>query len=327
MEYWLDVDTGIDDAIALLAAAGDMPQASVLGLVSTVAGNVDLASVYANTRAVLTAAGRADVPVFRGADTPLVRPRIDAAYVHGATGLGGVHLPAGENPDAGDLVALLRTLEGRPDGTVCLVATGPLTNVALLARLAPDVVRRKVGRTVWMGGGRGLGNTTPAAEFNAFADPEAVAVVLSVLTPVTVVQLGTTRLAYLTGSDVRELEGLGPRGRLARALLEDPAYGGMSRPDRVIVHDAVAFLEALHPGDLFETRREPVQVDLSGGPSYGATLMGRHALGPEADISGEPRRERFVTRLREALGTGIGTGTETRGVQSGTGVVPARPDP
>lgn len=265
---------------------------------------MDLASVFVNTRKVLTAAGRADVPVFRGADRPLVRPRVDAAYAHGATGLGSVGLPPGENPCAGDLLALVRRLEGCPDGGICLVATGPLTNVALLARLAPELLRRKVDRTVWMGGGQGLGNITPAAEFNAFADPEAVSVVLEALSPVTMVQLGTTRVAYLTRAEVRDLGDLGPRGQLARILLEDPAYGGMSHPDRVIVHDAVALLEALRPGDLFGSRREPVEIDLSGGPSYGATLMGLGARGPYADISGEPDRERFVLRLREALREG-----------------------
>lgn len=300
MQVWLDVDTGIDDAIALLAASGGLA-GDRFGFVSTVSGNVGLLSVVENTRRVLAAAGRDDVDVYRGADRPILREPIDAADVHGKSGLGSVSMAPARRPLAGDLLDLTQRLALQPDGDVCLVATAPLTNVALLARLAPELLRRKVGRTVWMGGGRGTGNTTAAAEFNAYADPEAAAIALEVLAPVTVVHLGTTRSAYLTAGEVASFGDLGARGILARNLLQDPAYQGISKPDRVIVHDAVALLEALAPGEIFATTRETIQVDLSGGPSYGATLCGRRTTGPDADWSGAPVRERFVAGLRAAL--------------------------
>ena len=300
MEYWLDVDTGIDDAIALLAASRLLP-GGTFRWVSTVAGNVTLENVLDNTRRVLAQAGRDDVPVFRGADRPLVRERVDAAYVHGDSGLGSVRLPPPTRPTEGDLTDLLRRLREVEDGSLCLVATGPLTNIALLARTSPDLFARKVVRTVWMGGGKGLGNITPAAEFNAFADPEAASVALKVLSPVTVVHLGTTHSAYLEARDTEDFAGRGRLGRLARALLTDPAYSGTSTRERIIVHDAVALLEAVFPGALFETSRERLEVDLSGGPGYGATLLARHATAPEVDWSGPPDRKRFVERLGLAL--------------------------
>lgn len=305
MQYWLDVDTGIDDAVALLAAAG-LLRGPALAFVSAVAGNVGLAAVLENTRRVLAAAGRDDVDVYAGADRPIVRPVVDASYVHGPSGLGAVVLPAATRPPAGGLLALLARLEAAADGTLCLVATGPLTNIALIARLAPDVVRRKVARTVWMGGGRGLGNVTVAAEFNAFADPEAAAIALDVLAPVTVVDLRTTHRAYLTPAEVRDLGRLsGVLGPLARRVLEDPAYGGPHpghEQRHVVVHDAVALLEAVRPGTMFAVRRERVEVDLSGGPSYGATLVGAKARGPESDWPETPDRARFAALLAEALG-------------------------
>lgn len=302
MFYWLDVDTGIDDAVALLAAAGTL-KGETFAWITTVAGNVGLGAVQENTRRVMAAAGRDDVPVYIGVDGPLVRDVVDAAYAHGTSGLGSVALPPASRPPAGDLRAALARLEAMEDKSVVLVPTGPLTNIAILCRLAPDVMRAKIARTVWMGGGRGRGNVTVAAEFNAYADPEAVAIVLDVLSPVTVVDLNTTHAAVLTRDEVAALESIGtPLSRLARQLLEDPAYGGSpASAGRVIVHDAVAFLEALHPGAMFDTERLPVQVDLSHGPSYGATLVGRKAKGPMADWPGAPRRERFVELLREAL--------------------------
>lgn len=301
--YWLDVDTGMDDAVALLAACGSLPGGR-FAWISTVAGNVGLDAVFDNTLRVMAAAGRGDVAVYVGADGPLVRDRVDATYAHGVSGLGSVVLPLADRPPAGGLRAMLDHLEATDDGSVVLVATGPLTNIALLCRLAPGIMRAKIARTVWMGGGRGRGNVTVAAEFNAYADPEAVAVALDVLAPVTVVDLVTTHALALSRDEVASLDSLGTlRGSLARRLLDDPAYGGGSGPaDRVVVHDAVAFLEALHPGVMFETARLPVQVDLSHGPSYGATWVGGKARGPVADWPGVPARERFVEMLRAALG-------------------------
>src|SRR5205823_9039370 len=163
----LDCDPGHDDAIALLLALAS-PEVELLG-VTTVAGNQTVEKTTANAIRILELVGREDVPVARGADRPLVREPFVAAYVHGESGLDGPDLP----PARGEPVAqhavdfLAERLAGKT-----LVATGPLTNVALLLALHPEA---RPDRIVLMGGAIAEGNVTPAAEFNVWADPEAAA--------------------------------------------------------------------------------------------------------------------------------------------------------
>src|SRR5205823_11275353 len=161
----LDCDPGHDDAIALLLALAS-PEVELLG-VTTVAGNQTVEKTTANAIRILELVGREDVPVARGADRPLVREPFVAAYVHGESGLDGPDMPAARGgPVAEHAVEFLAE---RVAGTT-LVATGPLTNVALLLALHPDA---RPDRIVLMGGAIAEGNVTPAAEFNIWADPEA----------------------------------------------------------------------------------------------------------------------------------------------------------
>src|SRR5213078_2758837 len=186
----IDCDPGHDDAIALLLALAS-PEVDILG-VTSVAGNQTLEKTTANAIRVLEFAGRGDVPVAAGAERPLVREPYVAAYVHGETGLDGPDLPpARREPVDQHAVDFLAE---RIDGAT-LVATGPLTNVALL--LARD---EQAGpeRIVLMGGAIAEGNVTPAAEFNIWADPEAAARVFSSGLDVTMVGLDVTHQALLT---------------------------------------------------------------------------------------------------------------------------------
>src|SRR5438876_7354016 len=159
----IDCDPGHDDAIALLLALAS-PEVKLLG-VTSVAGNQTVDKTTANAIRVLEFAGRADVPVAAGADRPLIREQFVAAEVHGETGLDGPALP----PPQGRPVAehAVDFLAERLGPGVVLVPTGPLTNIALLLERG---VRPE--RIVLMGGSIGLGNVTPAAEFNVWADPE-----------------------------------------------------------------------------------------------------------------------------------------------------------
>ncbi len=194
---FVDVDTGIDDAFALLYACAE-PQARLVG-VSTVVGNVSLANATRNTRAVLALAGRADIPVAPGAAVPLAPEPRDARAVHGATGLGYASLsdpaePAHAAHAVDALIAAARTHAGR----LLLVATGPLTNIALAAMREPELPRL-VKRFVIMGGAYlGGGNVTPSAEFNIWHDPEAARIVFRAFggpggAPVIAVGLDVTR--------------------------------------------------------------------------------------------------------------------------------------
>ncbi len=171
----IDTDCGIDDAIAIMMALAH-PEAEIIG-VTTVSGNVDVDQVTENVLRLLTYFDRGDIPVFRGASHALVQGRVRAADVHGENGIGGVELPEapmGARPDTAP-VGLAALIREHPGATV--VTLGPLTNLAITLNLFPDVASR-VGRLVVMGGGIEVGNVTRFAEFNFYADPEAVQFVL-----------------------------------------------------------------------------------------------------------------------------------------------------
>ena len=170
----IDCDPGHDDAIAILLALGS-PEVEVRA-VTTVAGNQTLDKTTRNALAILELAGRSDIPVAAGAEAPLRRPLVTAAGVHGESGLDGANLPEPQaraiDKHAADLLD-----EMIEPGDV-LVPTGPLTNVAMLLERHPEV-RQRLAAIVWMGGATQVGNITPAAEFNAFVDPEAAATVFA----------------------------------------------------------------------------------------------------------------------------------------------------
>ena len=213
----LDCDPGHDDAIALLLALGS-DELELRG-VTTVAGNQTLEKTTANAIRVLELAGRAEIPVAAGAGRPLVRePRV-AADVHGETGLDGPDLPPPRaRPSTEHAVDFLAE---RIDGAT-LVATGPLTNVALLLARHPEA---RPERIVLMGGAIAEGNVTPAAEFNIWADPEAAQRVFTSGLDVTMVGLDVTHRALVTPEQMR---GVGPhrrgRGRAARVLRRLPPF-------------------------------------------------------------------------------------------------------
>jgi pyrimidine-specific ribonucleoside hydrolase len=185
----LDVDTGIDDALAILFAVRH-PGLEVLGI-SCVAGNAALAQVVDNTLRILDAAGAPDIPVAAGAVRPLLEPARAARHVHGTDGLGGIALPpTSRRPVAGGAVELMRRLILEHETPVTLVGLAPQTNLALLLRTYPEVAGN-LERIVFMGGSASVGNATAVAEFNVWHDPEAAAIVLDANVP-----------AYMYGLDV-----------------------------------------------------------------------------------------------------------------------------
>lgn len=188
----LDVDTGVDDAIAIAVAIGS-PEIDLVAI-STVAGNVDVEKTTANTLAVLDHLGAGDIPVHRGANRPLCRPLHDAAHFHGLDGLGNSGLPVSQRslgPDRGP-AAIIRLAMARP-GELTLICVGPLTNLAIALNVAPELP--SLFRSVVVMGGAywKTGNITPHAEFNIYADPEAADQVLTASFPsLTVVGLDVT---------------------------------------------------------------------------------------------------------------------------------------
>ncbi len=275
----IDTDPGIDDALAILLALAS-PEVD-LRLVTTVHGNVELAQTTENALRVLHLAGRSDVPVAAGARASLVHPQAErAGHVHGAAGLGGVDLPP--SPAAVDprpaVVALAELLTASEE-PVTVAAIGPLTNLALLLGVYPDAAAR-IGRLVVMGGSAGVGgNATAAAEFNIWADPEAAQAVLSAGLPTTLVGLDVTLPTVLEETGIARFAAAGPIGRQAAAILQQyvdharTAYGTSG----VVVHDALALIEAVAPGTLGTVRRD-VSVGTTLGAARGQTLVDRRAV-------------------------------------------------
>ena len=172
----LDVDPGIDDALAILLALRS-PELQVEAI-TTVAGNLPLEVTTRNALKVVELAGRSDLTVARGAGKPLNGKLTLADFVHGEDGLGGAELPIPEKKvDPRPAAELIVDLVEANPGEITLVGVGPLTNLATVLNIAPRVVE-KVNSIVLMGGAWSGGNTTPAAEFNIYSDPEAAQIVL-----------------------------------------------------------------------------------------------------------------------------------------------------
>ncbi len=266
----LDCDPGHDDAIAILLALAS-PEVNLLG-VTTVCGNQTLEKTTANAIRVLDHVGREDIPVAAGASRPLVRERHVAADVHGETGLDGPDLPpASRDPDARHAIDWIAATVDASRQPITLVPTGPLTNVALFLARYPGLAP-KLERIVLMGGAIGEGNTTPAAEFNIWADPEAAHRVFTSGLDVTMVGLDVTHKALMTPAHVERLAGAGDAGKLVADLYAFYSKFHASRYgwDGAPVHDAVALAHVVDPS-LLTTVYRGVIVDTALELSRGRT--------------------------------------------------------
>ena len=267
----IDCDPGHDDAIAILLALAS-PEVELRG-VTTVAGNQTLDKTTRNALKVLELAGRADIPVAAGADRPLRRELRTAANVHGESGLDGPDLPEPASaPVAAHAADLLAELL---EPGVALVPTGPLTNVALLLERHPDV-KERLDRIVWMGGAIGEGNVTPAAEFNAFVDPEAAAAVFGSGMEVTMIGLDITHKALFTRAHADRLRGAGRAGRAVAELSDffqrfhENRYGFDGSP----IHDALAVAAVIDPS-LVTTIDCNIEIETASQYCDGRTVVDR----------------------------------------------------
>ena len=270
----IDCDPGTDDAIALWLALAS-PELDVR-LVTAVGGNVGLDRTLANARAVVSLAGR-DIPVVAGADRALCRPFADAAYVHGGNGLAGVALPEGRPATPGIAADAIRDLlRAAPSRAVTLIGLGPATNLGLVFATEPPLAER-VAEIVLMTGAVAEGNVTPSAEFNAWNDPEALAIVLAAGAPVTLATLDVTGQALCTETEIAALDatGRGACGRAAtaiwRAVQPSRRSGGRGHEQ----HDACAVAWAVGL-DLFESVPVSAAVDCGEGVGRGRTVIARH---------------------------------------------------
>lgn len=280
----IDCDPGHDDALAIALALA-RPELRVMAI-TTVAGNASLERTTRNALRVLALLGRTDVPVAAGAVRPLVREPWVPVEFHGESGLDGADLPEPAGPPAEVSALKLATglIRDAPE-PVTLVATGPLTNVASLIRAVPALAGR-IRSISLMGGSLGEGNTTPAAEFNIWADPEAAAIVFDSGIPILMSGLDVTHQALVLPADVARMERLGTRtGKVLADLMRFFAIHHRERYgwDGPPVHDAVAVARLVDPG-LVTAERLFVAIDTSNGSTRGRTVAGREGpTGPAAN--------------------------------------------
>jgi len=331
----LDVDTGIDDAMALLYAAAS-PEAEIVA-VTCVAGNVDARQVAENTRAVLELAGRGDIEVALGREVPLVRPLETTPETHGPRGLGYAELP----PAAGALSTrhasdvIVEEARRRP-GELTLVTLGPLTNLAVALDREPELPRLLKAWVVMGGSYRSPGNTAPTTEWNMHVDPEAAKIALDAWEQADqrplAMGLDVTERAKITPEHVVALArraGSTPDDSIALARGEDPMHARSSVAANPVVRfiaDALRFYMEFHSRNdgfygafihdpfavaaaldrtLVRTEALTVDIELRGSLTSGETVTDwRRAWKrlPNLDVAIEGDAARFLDRFVERVG-------------------------
>lgn len=302
----IDCDPGIDDAVALMVAFAQ-PNLDVKAICS-VAGNVGVDKTTANARAIVAALG-VTCPIYRGAHAPLMPGRvIEAPEAHGVSGLGNFTMPVEQvAPLAQEhaVNAQRRILMDSPE-PVTVIAVGPLTNIALLLRMYPEVTDR-IARISLMGGGLYTGNHTAAAEFNILADPEAAEIVFQSGLPIVMAGLDVTHKAQVGYGEYELLDAVGnpAADMICRAM---QFYFESIPPEergtrRVSMHDVVSVLAVSQPG-LVGGRDLHVAVETAGRYCRGYTLADMRTgwfyqdrPEPNCHVLFEIDRERFVAEI------------------------------
>ena len=278
----LDCDPGHDDAVAMMLAWGN-PSIELLGI-TTVGGNQTLDKVTRNALSVATVVGMHDVPIAAGCRLPLVRPVEIAPDVHGDSGLDGVELPesAVELDPRHGVDLIIETIMSNEPGTVTLVPTGPLTNIAMAARKEPRIVER-VQEVVLMGGGYHVGNWSPVAEFNIKVDPEAAHIVFNEKWPIVMVGLDLTHQALATdevAERIAAVPGSVSQFTLGLFTFFRKAYQDAQGFEFPPVHDPCTLAYLIDP-TIVETVKVPVDVELNGSLTTGMTVADFRAPAPE----------------------------------------------
>lgn len=278
----IDCDPGLDDALALLLAHGD-PELELVA-VTTVGGNVGVDKTTRNALQIRDYLGFADVPVASGAGEPLLGDVQSAEHVHGEGGLGSVVLPEakGTVADTDAVDFLIKTLEAS-QGDIHLIATGPLTNIALALRKEPRIAHWFASFTI-MGGSYTRGNATPAAEFNIYADPQAAAEVFAAPWTTVMVGLDLTLQAVVTDEVVDRMKQLGTLG----TDFVIPLATFWTNPledewDGQALHDVCAVAYVARP-DLFVSKPARIDVETRGEFTNGETVVDFHAEEPNAIV-------------------------------------------
>ncbi len=273
----IDCDPGHDDALAILLADQHL---DILGI-TTVAGNQTLEKVTANALKIVELMNRTDIPVYKGAHTPLLRAPVHAGHIHGDTGLDGPDFPVPQKTVADQHAVdyIIETLMTETD--VWLIPVGPLTNVALAIRQCPAIVSRVAGISL-MGGSLTSGNSTATAEFNIWFDAEAARIVFDSGAPIKMCGLNLTQQANATDREITRIKTLGNHvGTVVADLLTFYLDAGARRSGirKAALHDPCAVAALIQP-ELLQWETMHVTVETRGELTYGMTVCDyRHLRG------------------------------------------------
>jgi len=301
----IDCDPGQDDAVALLLALAAPDEFDLLGI-TAVAGNVPLSLTESNARRICALAGRSDVPVYAGCVRPIVNKPVTAEYVHGPSGIDGANLPEPTTPLApGHAVDFLIDTLMSAKTPITIATLGPLTNLGLAIAKQPDITG-KIEKLVLMGGAIGLGNVTPAAEFNIYVDPHAACIVFEAGLDLTMIGLDVTHQALATRERIDTIRAIGNAAAASVAGMLD--YYGKRNEDTfdhggAPLHDPCVIAYLLDPG-MFDGRSMHVEIETAPTASMGRTICdvhGRTDNTPNATVLERIDASRFFSLLTERL--------------------------
>ena len=267
----LDTDPGCDDAVAIMLAAVN-PLFDIKAI-TAVSGNHTLENTTQNALKVCSALGVDKVPVAAGMSRPIVRKQVIAEHVHGETGLGNFNFEGPLIPlDSRHAVNLIIETLLNSDGGIIFVALGPLSNLAMAIRLEPKIIL-KIKQIVMIGGSYQLGNITPAAEFNIYADPEAAQIVISCGRPIVMIGLNITAKVLATKEILERITSIGNKS--ASLLLNFIDFYTKSNKELYNyeaspIYDPAAIVYLINPA-IFKTKPMYVEVELKSELAYGRT--------------------------------------------------------
>lgn len=300
----LDCDPGHDDAVAIMLAAKH-PKIDLLAI-TTVAGNQTLEKTTRNALNVCSYLGITHVPIAAGMAKPLVRDQVIAENIHGKTGLDG---PVFDEPmlkvDKRHAVDLIIELLLNSEGDIHIVPTGPLTNVAMAMLREPKIVP-KIKKIVLMGGSYQLGNVTPCAEFNIFADPEAAHIVFNSGRPIVMVGLDVTRKALVTRDVMEKIRVI--NNKASKLFIELMKFFGKTQKEVFgwegpPLHDPVTIAYLIDP-TILKTRFMYTEIELRSSLCYGRTVcdyFGVMGKEPNVEVAIDIDTEKLWEIIRDTL--------------------------
>ena len=295
----IDTDPGIDDAVAIAVALNS--DKLDVRLITTVAGNVDVSKTTSNALKILKFFNRS-IPVSKGCQGHILKPTISAANVHGESGMDGYDFEEGDKSNLlpySAVEAMRKTiLESKEK--ITLVAIGPLTNIALLLILYPEV-KNNIEEIAMMGGTTGRGNFTPMGEFNAASDPEATEVVFSSGLPITMLGLDVGLKALVYPDDSKEIRGYNKTGLMIYSLFQHYRSHGLA--NGLKMYDSCAISYLLCP-EMYTFQDTYVAVDTNKGLTYGMTvadLKGYMKMSPNVKVALDIDGDLFRKWLKDAI--------------------------